>query len=286
MNRRFTHILAAVLSALLLASCGSARRPARPAEEQYYNEAGIRIETDWSKSAYNPLTVAETAIEWSDFSASGNIAVRTSGNLKSAIQLKMVRGKSVSISIRPFLGIEVGKLYIDTDSVTVVDKYHGLYLKEAVSRFLGEGISLEALQSLLLSKPFDLKTGTLTEKNTGNFEASAAGEDGQWTLFPRNAEKNFRYFFDMDKNNIKTFNVILANGQQYALRFDGYKAFSGAVVATAVNAEIPAGGMELSFEITLNKSVKWDSGISDGINIPGNARRYSFAQILEQLAQQ
>lgn len=247
----------------------------------------VQIEEDWGKSAYSPLTVAAAALPWTDFSASGTMEIRTSsGSLKSSFQLKMVNGKSVSFSLRPILGIEMGKIYIDTDSVTVVDKYHGIYLRESVARFLGTGMELRSLQSLLLSRPFDLASGPLSSLNVDRFEASAADDEGKWTLFSRDTVPQFSYFFDMERNNVKTFNVELPEGQVYALQFSEFKMADGSEIATCVDADIPIGGMAVKFGMKLTKSIRWNSGFIDSVSVPRDARRYSFAQIMKALTNQ
>lgn len=273
------------LLAVLLASCGASKQIAAiPSQDGIESE--IQIETDWDASPYNPATVAESIPEWTDLTASGDIVIDASGKLKSAFQMKMVRGKSVSFSLRPFLGIEMGKIYIDCDSVTIVDKYHNLYVKDAIASFLGSGISIDNLQSLLLARPFDLQTGPLSSENLTDFEASAADGDGLWTLFARNVADSFSYFFDMHENRINAFNVELNSGQLYALRFCEYRTTDKGAIAGKISANIPLAGMDISFELRFGKSVKWDNGVTDSISIPKDARRYSLPLILKALSKQ
>ena len=246
-------IIIALLAAILAmsTSCRSAQKAM--VSETRSGEIAESVEADWSNSAFNPLTVAAAAPEWTDFSASGNITVSTTGSLSSAIQIKMVRGRSISISIRPLLGIEMGKLFVDKDSVTLVDKYHNIYVRESVSQLLGNGIGLYALQNLLLSRPFDLTDGAI------------------------------RYFFDMIENNVSRFNVTLNNGQQYAMDFSAFKPVDGKVIATSISAHIEIGGTKVGMDLKYTKSIRWNSGVTDYIRIPDGARRYSLAQLLKSL---
>lgn len=246
-------------------------------------EIAESVEADWSNSAFNPLTVAAAAPEWTDFSASGNITVSTTGSLSSAIQIKMVRGRSISISIRPLLGIEMGKLFVDKDSVTLVDKYHNIYVRESVSQLLGNGIGLYALQNLLLSRPFDLTDGTISASNAYHFSATAPDNERRWQMRPAKANQLFGYFFDMIENNVSRFNVTLNNGQQYAMDFSAFKPVDGKVIATSISAHIEIGGTKVEMDLKYTKSIRWNSGVTDYIRIPDGARRYSLAQLLKSL---
>lgn len=246
-------------------------------------EIAESVEADWSNSAFNPLTVAAAAPEWTDFSASGNITVSTTGSLSSAIQIKMVRGRSISISIRPLLGIEMGKLFVDKDSVTLVDKYHNIYVRESVSQLLGNGIGLYALQNLLLSRPFDLTDGAISASNAYHFSATAPDNERRWQMRPAKANQLFGYFFDMIENNVSRFNVTLNNGQQYAMDFSAFKPVDGKVIATSISAHIEIGGAKVGMDLKYTKSIRWNSGVTDYIRIPDGARRYSLAQLLKSL---
>lgn len=276
-------IIIALLAAILAmsTSCRSAQKAM--VSETRSGEIAESIEADWSNSAFNPLTVAAAAPEWTDFSASGNITVSTTGSLSSAIQIKMVRGRSISISIRPLLGIEMGKLFVDKDSVTLVDKYHNIYVRESVSQLLGNDIGLYALQNLLLSRPFDLTDGTISASNAYHFSATAPDNERRWQMRPAKANQLFGYFFDMIENNVSRFNVTLNNGQQYAMDFSAFKPVDGKVIATSISAHIEIGGTKVEMDLKYTKSIRWNSGVTDYIRIPDGARRYSLAQLLKSL---
>lgn len=276
-------IIIALLAAILAmsTSCRSAQKAM--VSETRSGEIEESVEADWSNSAFNPLTVAAAAPEWTDFSASGNITVSTTGSLSSAIQIKMVRGRSISISIRPLLGIEMGKLFVDKDSVTLVDKYHNIYVRESVSQLLGNGIGLYALQNLLLSRPFDLTDGTISASNAYHFSATAPDNERRWQMRPAKANQLFGYFFDMIENNVSRFNVTLNNGQQYAMDFSAFKPVDGKVIATSISAHIEIGGAKVGMDLKYTKSIRWNSGVTDYIRIPDGARRYSLAQLLKSL---
>lgn len=276
-------IIIALLAAILAmsTSCRSAQKAM--VSETRSGEIAESVEADWSNSAFNPLTVAAAAPEWTDFSASGNITVSTTGSLSSAIQIKMVRGRSISISIRPLLGIEMGKLFVDKDSVTLVDKYHNIYVRESVSQLLGNDIGLYALQNLLLSRPFDLTDGAISASNAYHFSATAPDNERRWQMRPAKANQLFGYFFDMIENNVSRFNVTLNNGQQYAMDFSAFKPADGKVIATSISAHIEIGGAKVGMDLKYTKSIRWNSGVTDYIRIPDGARRYSLAQLLKSL---
>lgn len=276
-------IIIALLAAILAmsTSCRSAQKAM--VSETHSGEIAESVEADWSNSAFNPLTVAAAAPEWTDFSASGNITVSTTGSLSSAVQIKMVRGRSISISIRPLLGIEMGKLFVDKDSVTLVDKYHNIYVRESVSQLLGNGIGLYALQNLLLSRPFDLTDGAINASNAYHFSATAPDNERRWQMRPAKANQLFGYFFDMIENNVSRFNVTLNNGQQYAMDFSAFKPVDGKVIATSISAHIEIGGAKVGMDLKYTKSIRWNSGVTDYIRIPDGARRYSLAQLLKSL---
>ena len=280
MNKSILTIAMAAFLAVAT-SCHSAQKAVNTETRALQTEGSAG--SQWSSSEYNPLTVAKAATEWTDFTASGNITVSTTSSLSSAIQLKMVRGKSVSISIRPLLGIEMGKLFIDADSVTIVDKYHSIYMRESVKQFLGSDMRIEALQNLLLSRPFSIVDGAINSVNAYNFTATAPDANGKWEMHPADSNSLFSYFFKMADNNVSQLKVTVNNGQSYSLNYSTFKPFSTKIIATEINASVAFSGVNAKLNIHYSKA-NWDNGVNDNIQIPSGAKRYSFAQVMKLLS--
>ena len=62
----------------------------------------------------------ETYSTWETFTAKASASVSGAG-LRSSIEVRMIRGKAVQVSIRPLLGIEIGRLLMTTDSIYIYD---------------------------------------------------------------------------------------------------------------------------------------------------------------------
>ena len=136
MNRYFIRIFVIVVIAVFTFSC----KTAKLSDSDKYE----------SKAVFTPKTFAEAHPDWADVTINGKVDIGVS----SSVVIKMVKGKSLSISLRPILGMEIGKLYFEGDTVTVVDKYHKAFMKESIGSFIGEYVTVETLQSLFLAKPF------------------------------------------------------------------------------------------------------------------------------------
>ena len=229
--------------------------------------------------------------QWTDLTVSGSLSVSTNaGSLNSSMQMRMVRNQSISISIRPFLGIEMGKLLITADSITVVDKYHRAYLQEALPKAVGQFATLSDLQDVLLARVFVPGEGSLYAGNRKKMEVVPSG-DGSWSIVPRkqNDAYSINFAISPDGYRIKSFNVAVpsASGSitTFSVAYSRYTATVHGDVAEALTAAIPVGTQKatLSFDY---RSLKWDTGVTDNISIPSGAQRLSIDNILKMISQQ
>lgn len=280
MNKVAVILFSLAVVAAGLSSCGGSKKSVGT-KSDYKEES---VEEPVRKSLYSPQTVADSNTEWQDATISGTMTVGTTSSLRSSVQIKMIKGKSVSISIRPLLGIEMGKIYFSGDTVTVVDKYHKVYVQESIGGLLGGSIDVATLQSLLLSRPFLIGDGGISDSNRKKIKGTESDANGNWVLSPKEQDGVVAYNFDMKGNNISHFNVIVPPAMQYSMNFSRYMNTPKGLVAGLIDAEIPLPGITVMFELQYGGSIKWDSGITDAIAIPANCDKLDFADVMKLIS--
>ena len=101
--------------------------------------------------------------DWNTLKASGKITIGGQKSFTSSMQMTMVRNQEISISLRPMLGIEMGKIYITNDSIFIINKIDNYYIAENLKLITG-GVPLTVsdMQSIFLSRIFELGSDTIT----------------------------------------------------------------------------------------------------------------------------
>ena len=106
--------------------------------------------------------IANSFGAWTTLKAGGSVSIGTSKPLSSSMQIRMERGKSIYISVRPMGIMEVARLVIVGDTLLVIDKLHKRYILES-AKLLTSGIPIDVstLQDIFLGRAFILGNGTL-----------------------------------------------------------------------------------------------------------------------------
>lgn len=285
MNRIFPVVRYAAIMAVALLSF--ACRTAKPtADSQTYTEETKQTAT----GSFTLQTVAETVPEWKDVTINGKLTIN-SGNssISSPIILKMVNDKLVSISIRPILGIEMGKIYLSDDSIVAVDKFHKTYFAGNITSLVGFDLNVASLQALFLSRPFQPEEGPITDKNRKKFNATNPDTDGNWNISPKKQPNSFSYNFDMNGNNVSSFNLVVATNSAYlpfAANFHAFRMSTKGIFASEINLELPLGDSNMQTRLSYTKDFSWDTGLTDNIQVPSNARRMDLQDFIKLLTQQ
>ena len=231
-------------------------------------------------TAVQPATTLDTRLTalataqrgWTTMQAGGNVKVGGTKTFSSAMQMRMVRGKAIYISLRPLLGVEVGKIVITNDSVLVVDKYHKRYLNEPLSLITnGIPISVATLQDIFLGRAFVLGNGTVNPSTKHLVELKPAGQ--HFTLEPKSQLSAFTYAFTIDNDNhVLNVQVTPLKGATtpYTAHYDDIQQTLAGTIAHHADVAATVSGTKFTLDIDL-KNITWNTQVNIDDSKPGDS---------------
>ena len=220
--------------------------------------------------------------DWTSFKSGGNAHFTMgSKSMGSSMQMRMQRGKSIYVSIRPVLGIEAAKMVIHNDSVMLVDKLHKRYILEKASLLTnGVPVTVETLQDIFLGRAFSLGKGSLTQSLKDDFSAEQQ-PDGKVILKPREQFKGYTYIFTYDSNkNILALDVTPVKDGTSICNV-AYSDVQGSVagkVASKVNVSTKIHGSGLKIDLEYS-GMKWNEKFDIDTKSPKNYKRVDAKDI-------
>ena len=218
--------------------------------------------------------IANSFGAWTTLKAGGSVSIGGSKPLSSSMQIRMERGKSIYISVRPMGIMEVARLVIVGDTLLVIDKLHKRYILES-AKLLTSGIPIDVstLQDIFLGRAFILGNGTL---NSGMASlVTLANIDGTYMVRPKEQYKGFEYDFKFDKNyHIKSEKVAT-----YSVDYSGVKTSLAGYIATKVNMATKIGKSPMSLALDYS-GFTWNERVTIDAKIPSNYTRVSGSSLL------
>ena len=190
--------------------------------------------------------------------------------------MRMVRDQAIYISLRPVLGIEVGRLLITADSLYAVDKVHKRYIAEKVS-ILTSGIPLTVsdVQDIFLGRPFIIGKGTMNEGVKAGITVTREGN--MVLLTPGEQYKGYGYTFTFDKNNrITSLDIVpVSSGTAaFQVKYSDVKGTTAGNIAHGINANATVDNKKMALSLTY-KDIDWNGNVKIDRSIPGGYSRMS-----------
>lgn len=283
-NRQHIHAmkqLAMILTAaLMLAACGS-KKAVVDTTTTTSNTKPAQVDYSVQKSM-----IANTFGSWRTLQTGGSIAVGGAKSLSSSMSMKMERGKSIYISVRPMGIMEVAKLVIKGDTLIVVDKIHKRYLCENVS-LLTNGIpaDVSTVQDIFLGRAFMLGKGTYSNALASGFTLKMNGE--KMVLAPEQQEDDFDYEFVFDKAyKILSATVMPADAggkdDKYTVNYSNVKTTVAGNVPHALKVSTVISGARATLSLEF-KDLKWNESVNIDTSLPKNYERMKGSSLLRML---
>ena len=229
--------------------------------------------------------VIATLGDWQTMQTGGNIKLNAGSSFSSSIQMRMVRDQAIFISLRPILGIEVGRLLITADSLYAVDKVHKRYIAEKVS-ILTSGIPLTVsdVQDIFLGRPFIIGKGTMNESVKAG--TTVTREGNMVLLTPGEQYKGYGYTFTFDKNNrITSLDIVPVSGATavFQVKYSDVRGTTAGNIAHGINANATVDNKKMALSLTY-KDIDWNGNIKIDRSIPSGYSRMSARDLFSMFS--
>lgn len=275
-------VAAIVLAGVLMtfSGCGSSKPAARTDISSSYDELSL---TDMRLGL---RTLVGTYVDWQQLRVPVTIRVRKPKQISVSGTAIMDRDRSLMISLKYF-GMEIGWMYLSSDSVMVVDKIHKSYVKEALCRFLsGVDISVANVQDMLTGRLFVPGVSDVGAEDFSGAGFDAAGRN-EWLLTPRQKMAGADYGFRLDGDKCVNAMMIKSAGHQPVSCVYGIPMPTPAgSLAESVGVDYATD--KTSVDVTLEwnwKKAKFNADVELRVPVIGNNyKRISSADIAKMLS--
>ena len=272
------NIAIVALMAVMLTACGTFKKAANLPDTTTTTQTTPQVIT-------NPCdAIIATLGDWQTLQTGGNIKLSAGSNFSSAIQVRMVRDEAIYISLRPMLGIEVGKLVITADSLYAVDKIHKRYIAEKVSILTsGIPVTVTDVQDIFLGRPFIIGKGTLSEALKSQVTAS---NESPIVLTAKESYKGYGYSFSFDKNNrISSLDIVPAGSSAaaYQVKYSDVRGTKAGNIAHAINVSASIEKKKMAFSLSY-KDIDWNGKVKIDKDIPNGYSRMSAKDLFSMFS--
>lgn len=259
------------ITVMLMTACGTVKKA---------NTNMPTGQTTTSPTTTQPTDPADDILatlgDWHTMQTSGNIKLSAGSSFSSSIQVRMVRDQAIYISLRPVLGIEVGKLIITADSLYAVDKVHKRYIAEKVSILTsGIPVTVSDVQDIFLGRPFIIGQGTLNEQLKPALNVTRKGNTV--VLAPQEKYKGYGYAFTFDKNNrITSLDIVPTSGTAagYQVKYSDVHSTRAGNIAHAIDVNATVEKKQVSFSLNY-KNIDWNGKVNIDTTVSKNYKRMS-----------
>lgn len=185
---------------------------------------------------------------WETFVASGSVNV---AGLNSSFELRMIRNEALQISIRPLLGIEVARIIVTPEKISLYDKMSKRVSVTELSSLqekLPFDVSFSNIQSVFMGRPFLLGNEDITLNDFDDFNFEIASP--RWIMTPKVTANNIAYMFGMEGQQVTQVSAgEVGNTRRIDCEYSDYETITEHIVPTVIN--VTAMGSTNSYSASL-----------------------------------
>lgn len=207
--------------------------------------------------------------------------------LSARMQLKMIRNDRLQLSIQPFLGIEMFRVEISTDSIKMIDRINKRYIADRYDNLKDElnvDFNYHTLQALFTNQLFVPGEDRISTLHFRRFRMTQNDAQATLKLKDRNG---LNYVFTADGEE-KLLSTVIENKRENQLLTWDYQQFQNTnaqrfpmkMTARITVGEKTRGTATLTFSsLEINQPLKTD------FNIPSGYKKVTLEQLIKSLEQ-
>ncbi|MBD5267686.1 MAG: DUF4292 domain-containing protein [Bacteroides sp.] len=266
---KLSHILTAIFCAMILAGCHASKKT-------------VSVIPGDGDSRASFVGAVNRYPAWTDVEVPVGIDISSPVNFNISGRAKMVRGEVIDISLR-MLGFEVGRLYLNQDSVFGYVKMSKISIAESLGDLTAQiPMNISNVQDLLTGGLFLLGKMTLTDSDAKDFAMEQ--DNSSLIMIPHDQPSIFQYGFVVDNSN-RVSRFVGANGKSNIEFVCNYSDYSSGQKDLASDVDV---SVSLSRPVVAEinwkwESAKWNTGISPEFSMPRGYKRVRSQEILNHL---
>lgn len=202
-------------------------------------------------------------VAFTTLSLKGKAVLEINGNPNDvSMNIRIRKDEGIWVSVTGFMGIEGARALITPDSIKVLNKLQGVYLKKPfnyVHRFSNQQVNFKMLQAILSGN-------TINELMTEGSDLQL--ENGVWVVQGEQAELGYRVLFNtlmkVSENNLND----LKSWKSLKVVYGDYQNMNGALFPTSLSINSMAGTQKINLKLDFSK-VESNVPVEFPFNVPG-----------------
>lgn len=194
-------------------------------------------------------------------------------SLSSKSNIKIIKDKAIQLSVQPLFGVEMLRLYMDTDTLVILDRMNKRYIKESIKdikEVYPVGFDFTTLQSLLTNRVFVSGNRRVSQNDFKNFTINNIS-DQYYLIRSTDKKSGIEYSFAINGNDHLAGTFLREPRENYELEwaYDEFIKSSQSVFPHKMNISIASpdkkANVRLEFSgLTLNDNFDLSISIPNG----------------------
>ncbi|MEA5128859.1 MAG: DUF4292 domain-containing protein [Proteiniphilum sp.] len=277
-NSRYRQILIiCLLSAVAFTAC-------KPKQKIVYSTSPV--EEKANHELFNDVIACE--FPYRTFSAKLNMGM-TSGtkSYNSRANLRIIKDEALQISIQPLFGVEMFRLYINPDTLFLLDRMNKRYVLESFStlkELYPVGFDYYTMQSLFTNALFVSGKDKIDAADYDTFSYNRAS-DQYYHMMAQDADSGIDYAFTVNGDDRITSTYLMQSEKKLYMQWEyhNFVMLNNVVFPHKINMTFSSASRKTNAELVFSDVVT-NTPLQLELNIPSNYSKASINEVLKILS--